>query len=575
MSAAHPPKGGDVDGDDANQATPDDEHNNQELNPARLDAADFASLHSRVSAQRANDAAEAEQAELRARCERVFTILFNPRTENEGIYSIAVDEIDPEAVDDDGARRSRAAAAHDDDAAQSHDGGQPPPGMRRMNIVLGFEEREDAAVYARVLRAHDLFAPEVSEIETDELVRFCDESADAGVRLQLVPRGTQLTPPKITLDEVCVRMERRVMRRRRAGQRSERDANRAPSRGRRRAPSVASRRVCRSVTRLPHDAHAQLVADSRPPAAPPASQLDIDATDEENIYGRGPAADARRAQEAEERRVAERLDAADQRRRGWGSDDSEPAQDNKWPSAHPVHDDGRRPVRQPSVTMAVRRRAPSASADDSAVEVAPRRRRPVRMPSTVRRLRRSARDVVDDDDAPAAGESGTGYVRRRPRSFEVPPVIQSSARWSAPRYSVDNDDDDVQRRSEDEDDELYDDDDDDDDYEIYYDDDSSAQLSDSATDDLSPRAGEVGFNFAADDGDLAGGGGGTTFFEDDRGDDANDANDANDAVDDPIAGGEGAGDADGDEFSDDEMAAVRARLNKLMGSDGGGDAPKQ
>lgn len=501
LSAAHPPKGGDVDGDDANQATPDDEHNNQELNPAHLDAADFASLQSRVSTQRANDAAEAEQGELRARCERVFTILFNPRTENEGIYSIAVDEIDPEAVDDDGARRRRAAAAHDDDAAQSHDGGQPPPGMRRMNIVLGFEEREDAAVYARVLRAHDLFAPEVSEIETDELVRFCDESADAGVRLQLVPRGTQLTPPKITLDE-----------------------------------------------------------------------LDIDATDEENIYGRGPAADARRAQEAEEHRVAERLDAADQRRRGWGSDDSEPAQHNKWPSAHPVHDDGRRPVRQPSVTMAVRRRAPSASADDTAVEVAPRRRRPVRMPSTATRLRRSARDVVDDDDAPAASESDTGYVRRRSRSFEVPPVIQSSARWSAPRYSVDNDDDDAQRRSEDEDDELYDDDDDDD-YEIYYDDDSAAQLSDSATDDLSPRAGEVSFNFAADDGDLAGGGGGTTFFEDDRGED-----DANDTVEDPIADGEGAGDADGDEFSDAEMAAARARLSKLMGSDGdgdGGDAPKQ
>ena len=177
----------------------------------------------------------------------------------------------------------------------------------------------------------------------------------------------------------------------------------------------------------------------------------------------------------------------------------------------------------------------------------------------------------------AASESDTGYVRRRSRSFEVPPVIQSSARWSAPRYSVDNDDDDAQRRSEDEDedDELYDDDDDDD-YEIYYDDDSSAQLSDSATNDLSPRAGEVSFNFAADDGDLASGGGGTTFFEDDRGED-----DANDTVDDPIADGEDTGDADGDEFSDGEMAAARARLNKLMGSDGdgaggdGGDAPKQ
>ena len=58
-----------------------------------------------------------EQQTLRERCERVYTILFNANTENEGIYSIAVDE------------RPR------DDAEP---GADPHRAPMRTNIVLGF-----------------------------------------------------------------------------------------------------------------------------------------------------------------------------------------------------------------------------------------------------------------------------------------------------------------------------------------------------------------------------------------------------------------------------------------------------
>ena len=64
-----------------------------------------------------------EQQTLRERRERVYTILFNAGTEHEGIYSIA--------VSDRATTPSRGAA-------------DPHRAPMRTNIVLGFENREDA-----------------------------------------------------------------------------------------------------------------------------------------------------------------------------------------------------------------------------------------------------------------------------------------------------------------------------------------------------------------------------------------------------------------------------------------------
>ena len=94
-----------------------------------------------------------EQQTLRERCERVYTILFNANTEHEGIYSIAVDE------------RPR------DDAEP---GADPHRAPMRTNIVLGFENREDAMRYALVLKAQEVVAPEVIEVATEDLARFCE-----------------------------------------------------------------------------------------------------------------------------------------------------------------------------------------------------------------------------------------------------------------------------------------------------------------------------------------------------------------------------------------------------------------
>ncbi|XGV87965.1 MAG: DUF3110 domain-containing protein [Limnothrix sp. BL-A-16] len=88
---------------------------------------------------------------------RVFVLLFNARTENEGIYSIWL-----------------------------RDG----EGVER-NCVLMFEDEDDATRYAGLLEAQDFPLATVEPIEDDEVREFCKE---AGYECQLVAQGELAIP---------------------------------------------------------------------------------------------------------------------------------------------------------------------------------------------------------------------------------------------------------------------------------------------------------------------------------------------------------------------------------------------
>lgn len=61
------------------------------------------------------------------------------------------------------------------------------------NIVLAFQEREEAQRYAMCLEAQEFPRPQVCELDSSELKHFCGES---GFRLGFVPKGALITPPE-------------------------------------------------------------------------------------------------------------------------------------------------------------------------------------------------------------------------------------------------------------------------------------------------------------------------------------------------------------------------------------------
>lgn len=78
---------------------------------------------------------------------RVFVLLFNAGTDNEGIHTIRVGD---------------------------------------RNLVLMFEHEDDATRYALLLEAQDFPAPAVEEIDQDEIEEFC---RSVGYDSQVVPAG--------------------------------------------------------------------------------------------------------------------------------------------------------------------------------------------------------------------------------------------------------------------------------------------------------------------------------------------------------------------------------------------------
>lgn len=94
---------------------------------------------------------------------RVFVLLFNARTENEGIHTVRVG---------------------DADAAL--------PGAGR-NQVLMFESEDDATRFALMLEAQDFPPATVEAMDSEEIKEFC-ESADYD--WELVPEGALALPPE-------------------------------------------------------------------------------------------------------------------------------------------------------------------------------------------------------------------------------------------------------------------------------------------------------------------------------------------------------------------------------------------
>ncbi len=93
--------------------------------------------------------------------QQVFVLLFNARTENEGIHTLKI-------------RDSNLS------------------GGREQEVILAFEGEDDALRFALYLEAQDFPNPTVEKIERLEIEEFCHS---AGYALQYVPKGELLTPP--------------------------------------------------------------------------------------------------------------------------------------------------------------------------------------------------------------------------------------------------------------------------------------------------------------------------------------------------------------------------------------------
>ncbi len=85
---------------------------------------------------------------------RIYVILFNARTDNEGIHSL-----------------------------QSGD----------HNVIMMFTEQDDAERYAIMLEAQDMPSPSVEEMEAAEIEEFC---ASSNYECLLVEEGMLVVPPE-------------------------------------------------------------------------------------------------------------------------------------------------------------------------------------------------------------------------------------------------------------------------------------------------------------------------------------------------------------------------------------------
>jgi hypothetical protein len=90
----------------------------------------------------------------------IWVLIFNPSTSNQGIYSLKISGVD---------------------------------------VVLAFQEQEEAKIYAALLEAQDFPKPVPELIKFEEIADFCKSS---GLRLGFVPRGALLSPPQSNSAEV-------------------------------------------------------------------------------------------------------------------------------------------------------------------------------------------------------------------------------------------------------------------------------------------------------------------------------------------------------------------------------------
>lgn len=91
----------------------------------------------------------------------VYVLLFNARTDNEGIHTLRVDD--------------------------------------NQDVVLMFENEDDATRFAVMLEAQDFPEATVEAMEQDEIEAFCNE---AGYGCKIVPEGSLAIPPEGRVDEL-------------------------------------------------------------------------------------------------------------------------------------------------------------------------------------------------------------------------------------------------------------------------------------------------------------------------------------------------------------------------------------
>ena len=90
---------------------------------------------------------------------QVWVLLFNANTDNEGIYTLEIEG---------------------------------------NNIIVAFEQEDDAIRYAGLLEAQDFLSPTVERIDKQDLEEFCEES---NYDLNIVPTDALLVPPEKNVDK--------------------------------------------------------------------------------------------------------------------------------------------------------------------------------------------------------------------------------------------------------------------------------------------------------------------------------------------------------------------------------------
>ncbi|MEM9135782.1 MAG: DUF3110 domain-containing protein [Cyanobacteria bacterium P01_F01_bin.42] len=96
----------------------------------------------------------------------VFVLLFNTGTGNEGIHTLKLKDPDVEGM-------------HQD-------------------VVLAFQEEDDATRFALLLEAQDFPLPVVEAFAQEEIAEFC---RDSGLKMQLVEKGTLAVPPETNVSK--------------------------------------------------------------------------------------------------------------------------------------------------------------------------------------------------------------------------------------------------------------------------------------------------------------------------------------------------------------------------------------
>ncbi|NJN86728.1 MAG: DUF3110 domain-containing protein [Leptolyngbyaceae cyanobacterium SL_7_1] len=90
---------------------------------------------------------------------RVFVLLFNARTENEGIHTVKLGD---------------------------------------RNVVLMFESEDDATRFSLLLEAQDFATAAIEAFEVEEIEEFCQS---ANYECKLIEEGTLIIPPETNLEQ--------------------------------------------------------------------------------------------------------------------------------------------------------------------------------------------------------------------------------------------------------------------------------------------------------------------------------------------------------------------------------------